>query len=66
LGIGLRDGDVLTHVEGRLVATEADVVSLVLSSRGAKVPRLQGTVWQRGRGRRSLVVDQPYLTRAAP
>lgn len=66
LGIGLKDGDVLTHVEGRSVSSESEVVSLVLSSRGAKVPRLVGKVWRRGQGFRTLVVEQPYLVEGAP
>ena len=60
LGIGLRDGDILTHAAGRSATSEGQVVSLVLAARGARQPRIFGRVWRDGRSF-SLVVDQPYL-----
>lgn len=60
LGIGVRDGDVLTHVNGVPVTSVSQVVALVISARGAHLPQISGQLW-RGQRRYTLVVEQPYL-----
>jgi S1-C subfamily serine protease len=65
LGIGLRDGDVLTHVSGRRVKTSEDVVTLVLGLRGRQVARINAVFWRAGKPWR-LIVEQPYLQGVEP
>lgn len=64
LGIGLQDGDILTHAAGQPATSEGQVVSLVLSARGARQPQIGGRVWRSGVSF-PLVVDQPYLPQRA-
>lgn len=59
LGLGLQDGDVLTHVAGQRVAAVGDVVALVLAARGRRAPVIGGRVW-RGSEPFQLSVEQPY------
>ncbi len=60
LGIGLVDGDILTHAGGVPVRSAGAVVGMVIASRGARVPQISGRFWRAGRYY-DLVVDQPYL-----
>lgn len=61
LGVGLRDGDILTHAAGQRATSEGQVVSLVLSARGARQAQIGGRIWRDGVSF-PLVVDQPYLS----
>lgn len=60
LGIGVRDGDVLTHVSGVAITQIGQVFALVIAARGARKTEIVGRLW---RGNRSyvIVVEQPYL-----
>lgn len=60
LGVGLRDGDILTHALGQPAVSESAVVGAVIRARGARQSQLSGRVWREGRSF-SLVVAQPYL-----
>lgn len=60
LGIGVRDGDVLTLVNGVPVTSVGQVVGLVIAARGARQPQISGQLW-RGQRHYTLVVEQPYL-----
>lgn len=59
LGLGLRDGDVLTEVSGRRVSAVGDVVALVIAARGRGASLVVGRVW-RGFEPFQLAVEQPY------
>lgn len=63
LGIGMRDGDVLTRVLGGGVASVADVVGRVIAARDRHVREISGEFWRDGEAW-SVVVEQPYLTPA--
>ena len=60
LGVGLRDGDILTHALGQPAVSEEGVVGAILRARGAREPQLSGRVWRNGRSF-ALVVAQPYV-----
>ena len=60
LGVGILDGDVLTHAGGRPALSEADVVSLVIAARGRQVSAIGGRFWRNGEPW-NLVVEQPYV-----
>ena len=60
LGVGLRDGDVLTDVAGAPASSPGAVVGAVLAARGKRAPAISGHVW-RGVEIWQIVVDQPYL-----
>lgn len=60
LGLGLQDGDILTHALGQPAVSEEAVVGAVIRARGAREPQLSGRVWRGGRSF-PLVVAQPYL-----
>lgn len=64
LGIGVRDGDVLTKVAGSEVRSSAAVVSLVLKLRARKAKAISGELW-RGQQRFQIVFEMPYLQDAA-
>ncbi len=64
LGVGLVDGDVLTHAAGQPVRSSGQVVGLVLGARAHGAAEIGGTFWRRGE-RWQLVVEQPYPTRRA-
>ncbi len=59
LGVGVRDGDVLTHVAGSPVRTRAAVVSAVIAARGRRSPSIGGRFWRDGEWWH-LSVDLPY------
>ena len=60
LGVGLRDGDILTHALGRPAVSEAAVVGAVIRARGARQSQLSGRIWRDGKTF-PLVVAQPYV-----
>jgi hypothetical protein len=60
LGVGLRDGDILTQAIGRPAVSEASVVGAVVQARGARKPQLSGRIWRDGVSF-PLVVEQPYV-----
>jgi hypothetical protein len=60
LGVGLRDGDVLTAVEGRSVQAEGQVIGVVTSVLLRQVRRISGEFW-RGDRRGVIVVDLPIV-----
>jgi hypothetical protein len=60
LGIGMRDGDILTDAGGRPALSEGDVVGVVIASRGQRVPTISGRFWRNGEPWQ-LLVEQPYL-----
>lgn len=62
LGVGVQDGDVLTHAAGQPVHSVAQVIGLVAGARHAKAPAISGTLY-RGAQRIQLNVEMPYLER---
>ncbi|MBK7579113.1 MAG: hypothetical protein IPI67_02815 [Myxococcales bacterium] len=60
LGIGLQDGDVLTHAAGRPALTPGDVIGVVIGSRNERAPEIWGRFWRNGEPW-NLVVEQPYV-----
>src|SRR6185436_3652960 len=60
LGIGLRDGDVLTEAVGQPALSSSAVVQAVLRARAQHAPVLDGEFW-RGGERWLIRVEQPYL-----
>jgi len=60
LGVGLRDGDILTHALGQPAVSEEAVVGAIIRARGARQLQLSGRVWREGRSF-ALVVAQPYV-----
>lgn len=65
LGIGVRDGDVLTKVAGAEARSSAAVISTVLKLRAHKAKAISGEFW-RGQERWTIVFEMPYLERKAP
>jgi hypothetical protein len=63
LGIGLRDGDVLTRALGQPAQSSSDVVRAILVARANRVRVLEGEFY-RGNERWTLRVEQPYLDEA--
>ncbi len=61
LGIGVRDGDVLTRVAGANVKSSAAVISTVLQLRAKRVAAISGEFW-RGQERFQIVFQMPYLS----
>lgn len=61
LGVGLREGDILTHAGGRPALSRGDVVSMVLAARGRRLPEISGIFWRDGEPW-NLTVEQPYLS----
>ena len=59
LGVGLRDGDVLTEVAGAAATSEGAVVGAVIAARDRRAPAISGQVW-RGVEIWQIVVDMPY------
>jgi hypothetical protein len=59
-GVGLKDGDVLTTVEGRSVQAEGQVVGVVMVMLARHARRISGEFW-RGERRGSIVVDVPVV-----
>lgn len=65
LGIGMRDGDVLTRVLGAEVSSVGEVVARVLAARNQRARQISGEFWRDG-VRWSLVVEQPYVDAPPP
>lgn len=63
LGIGMRDGDILTHVLGAPATSVAAVVGAVIHARAQNLRIISGQFWRDGR-LLPLAVEQPYI--AAP
>lgn len=59
LGIGVQDGDVLTHVSGVPVSDKGQVVNLVLQARARRATQITGRFY-RGEEPWLLVVELPY------
>jgi hypothetical protein len=60
LGIGMRDGDILTHASGRAVSSPAHVVAVVIAARAARAPEIAARFWRNGEPW-NLIVEQPYI-----
>ncbi len=60
LGIGMQDGDILTHINGVPAASAGQVVSAVIAARGARASVIAGRFWRKGEFWQ-LAVEQPYL-----
>jgi hypothetical protein len=60
LGVGLRDGDVLTHAGGSPATSSGAVVGMVIAARGARQREIAGRFCRAGE-LYNLVVEQPYL-----
>jgi hypothetical protein len=64
LGLGLRDGDVLTRALGEPALSSSAVVRAILVARSHRVRVLEGEFF-RGQERWALRVEQPYLEEAS-
>lgn len=62
LGVGVQDGDVLTHAAGQPVRSVAQVIGLVAGARHARAKAISGTVY-RGAQQIQLNVEIPYPKR---
>lgn len=60
LGVGLRDGDVLTSAGGAAATSPGAVIGAVVAARAAHAASISGVFWRDGEPWQ-LVVDQPYL-----
>ncbi len=60
LGIGVRDGDVLTSVAGAAVTSRAAVITTILQLRAREARAVSGEFW-RGQQRWLITVEMPYL-----
>ncbi len=63
LGIGLIDGDVLTHAGGRPATSAGAVIGMVIGARAKRIPELSGRFWRKGESW-NLLVEQPYVNSA--
>ncbi|HEY5955205.1 MAG TPA: hypothetical protein VIV60_01580, partial [Polyangiaceae bacterium] len=63
LGIGVRDGDVITRVSGVAVTSPNQIIALVIAARGARAKAISAQVY-RGQRSYTLTVEQPYLASA--
>jgi hypothetical protein len=59
LGVGMRDGDILTRVAGTEVRSVGTVADLVIRARARQAPEISAEFWREG-VRGTLVVEQPY------
>jgi hypothetical protein len=69
LGIGLREGDVLTLVAGTPARSVGQVVAHVIAARGRGLTSISGTIWRKtntGFRQGTVVVEQPYPEREEP
>lgn len=60
LGVGLAEGDVLSHVGGAPVTSRSAVVTAVLQARARRASEISALFWRDGEPWR-LVVEMPYL-----
>jgi hypothetical protein len=65
LGIGVRDGDVITRVSGVPVTSPNQVIALVIAARGSRQKAISAQVY-RGQRSYTLTVEQPYLSASNP
>jgi hypothetical protein len=65
LGVGMRDGDVLTRVFGGPVTSVGAVVQGVIAARARHAPEISAEFWRDGEPW-SLTVQQPYLEANSP
>lgn len=65
LGVGVRDGDVITRVSGVPVTTASQIIALVIAARGARQSAISAQVF-RGQRSYTLTVEQPYLEGEQP
>ncbi|HET9957054.1 MAG TPA: hypothetical protein VFQ61_21305 [Polyangiaceae bacterium] len=65
LGIGMRDGDILTRVSGAPVSSVGEVVARVIAARAQRAARIGGEFWRNGEVY-NLIVEQPYVAETAP
>jgi len=63
LGIGLVDGDVLTHAGGRPALVPGDVIGMVIGARAHHASEICGRFWRNGEPW-NLIVEQPYVERS--
>jgi len=63
LGIGMRDGDILTQVLGAPAASVSAVVGAIIQARAQNVRVITGQFWRDGRAL-PIAVEQPYLAAA--
>lgn len=59
LGVGLQDGDVLTHVGGQPAKSLDSVIAAASAAYKAHVPAMGGRVWRKGESLQ-LLVELPY------
>jgi hypothetical protein len=59
LGVGLRDGDVLTQVAGASASSTGAVIGAVLAARQRRAPAMSGVVY-RGGDKIAIYVEMPY------
>jgi hypothetical protein len=59
LGVGMREGDILTRVAGTEVRSVGAVADLVIRARARQAPEISAEFWREG-VRGTLVVEQPY------
>jgi hypothetical protein len=59
LGVGVRDGDVITRVSAVPVTSASQVIALVIAARGARQSAISAEVY-RGQRSYTLTVEQPY------
>jgi len=59
LGIGVKDGDVVTDILGQPVRSVAQGIMMIIAARAAERQVITGTLW-RGMRSISVAVEQPY------
>jgi hypothetical protein len=59
LGLGVRDGDVVTDILGQPVRSAAQGIALIIAARASNRPTIEGTVWRAMRPY-AITVEQPY------
>jgi len=65
LGVGVRDGDVITRVSGVPVTSPSQIIALVIAARGARQLAVSAQLY-RGQRSYTLTVEQPYLKGGDP
>lgn len=59
LGIGVKEGDVVTEIMGQPVRSAVQGIALIMAARAARRPVITGTVWRQARAI-GVTVEQPY------
>jgi hypothetical protein len=65
LGVGVRDGDIITRVSGVAVTAASQVIGLVITARGARQAAISAQIY-RGQRSYTLTVEQPYVSGPLP